>query len=125
MKLSNIRQTCLAATYRLNSQVHKEVSGYDGASAMNNRVQYQQFDITIRTNLDGTPTRFDVVWQIQNTENGRNLVNSRFTCKEFDSEKAAYEFGLREARAWIDEHALLRTGYHDEESSRRRAPIGR
>ena len=74
---------------------------------MNNRVQYQQFDITIRTNLDGTHTRFDVVWQIQNTENGRNLVNSRFTCKEFDSEKAAYEFGLREARAWIDEHALL------------------
>src|SRR4026208_704801 len=94
-------------------------------SAMNNRVQYQQFDITIRTNLDGTHTRFDVVWQIQNTENGRNLVNSRFTCKEFDSEKAAYEFGLREARAWIDEHALLRKGYHDEESSRRRAPIGR
>ena len=67
---------------------------------MNNRVRYKQFDIAIRANLDGSPMKFDVVWQIRRVD----LVFSRFTSKEFDSEKAAYDFGLRAARAWIDEH---------------------
>ena len=33
-----------------------------------------------------------------------NLVHSRFISKEFDSERAAYEFGLQGARVWIDDH---------------------
>ena len=67
---------------------------------MNNRVQYKRFDIAIRANLDGSPMRFDIVWQIRSVN---DLVFSRFTSQEFASEKAAYEFGLQEARAWIDE----------------------
>ena len=70
---------------------------------MNNKVQYKQFDIAIRANLDGSPMRFDVVWQIRRSEAKANLVYSRFTSKEFESEKAGYEFGLQAARAWIDE----------------------
>ena len=71
---------------------------------MNNPVLYKRFDIAIRANLDGSPGRFDVVWQIRRVEDNSNLVHSRFISKEFDSEKAGYEFGLQEARTWIDEH---------------------
>ena len=70
---------------------------------MNNQVQYKQFDIAIRANFDGSPMKFDIVWQIRSV---KDLVFSRFTSKEFASEKAAYEFGLQETRRWIDEHAL-------------------
>jgi len=72
---------------------------------MNNGVRYKQFDITIRANLDGSPGRFDIVWQIRRVEDKTNLVHTRLISKEFDSEKAAYEFGWQEARAWLDEHA--------------------
>ena len=68
---------------------------------MNSRVLHKQFDITIRANLDGSPKKFDIVWQIRSV---KGPVFSRFSCKEFHSEKAAYEFGLKEARAWVDEH---------------------
>jgi hypothetical protein len=67
---------------------------------MNNSLRYKRFDINIRASLDGSPMRFDIVWQVRRV---KDLVFSRFTSKEFDSEKAAYEFGLQEARAWIDE----------------------
>ena len=72
---------------------------------MNNCVQYKQFDIAIRANLDGYPPKFDVVWQIRRSEDTANLIHSRFISKEFNSEKAAYELGLQAARAWIDEQA--------------------
>ena len=75
--------------------------------AVNNRVVHKQFDITIRANLDGSPGRFDVIWQIRRVEDKTNLVYSRFTSKDFDSEKVAYESGLQEARAWIDENPSL------------------
>lgn len=75
---------------------------------MNNYVQYKQFDIAIRANLDGSPMRFDVVWQIRRSEDKANLIHSRFTSKEFGSEKAAYELGLQAARGWIDEHTHSR-----------------
>ena len=71
---------------------------------MNKLVQYKQFDIAIRANLNGSPSRFDVVWQIRRVKDNSNLVHSRFISKEFDSEKAGYEFGLLEARIWIDDH---------------------
>ena len=69
---------------------------------MNNSLRYKRFDINIRANLDGSPSRFDIVWQIRRV---KDLVFSRFTTKEFESEKEAYEYGLQEARTWIDERA--------------------
>ena len=71
---------------------------------MNNGVQYKQFDLTLRVNLNGSPSRFDIFWKIRRVEDKTNVVHNRFTSKEFESEKSAYEFGLQQARAWIDEH---------------------
>ena len=66
---------------------------------MNNGVRYKQFDITIRANLDGSPGRFDIVWQIRRVEDKTNLVHTRLVSKEFVSEEVAYECGLQAARS--------------------------
>lgn len=77
---------------------------------MINHVLYKQFAITIRANLDGSPGKFDIVYQIRRVEDRvedrTSLIHSRFISKEFNSEKAAYEFGLQEARIYIDEQAV-------------------
>ena len=72
---------------------------------MNNSLRYKRFFITIRANLNGSPGRFDIIWQIRRVEDNKDLVHSRFISKDFNSEKVAYDSGLQEARAWIDERA--------------------
>lgn len=69
-------------------------------------VQYKEFYIVIKVQLEAnTKYRFQVVSQIRAGLDEAQLVRTLGTVKEFASEKAAFEFGLQRARAWIDEHA--------------------
>ena len=69
---------------------------------MYNTVRYKQFDLIVTVKSDGfSRNRYEVVTtaqQIDNTKRRRTWL----IFQEFDSEKAAYEYGLQEARAWID-----------------------
>ena len=69
-------------------------------------VQYKEFFIVVHVQLEpNTKNRFHVVSEIRAASDETQLVRTWATVKEFASEKAAYEFGLQRARAWIDEHA--------------------
>lgn len=71
--------------------------------AVENAVRYKDFYVIVQVKLD-TGRRFDVIGQIRRIEDETQLARTWAVCKEFASEKAAYEFGLQKARAWIDEH---------------------
>jgi hypothetical protein len=69
-------------------------------------VQYKDFYIVVKVQLEvNTKNRFQVVSEIRAASDETQLLRTLATVKEFTSEKAAYEFGLQRARAWIDEHA--------------------
>ena len=69
-------------------------------------VQYKEFYIIVKVQLEtNAKNRFQVVSEIRSSPGETQLVRTWATVKEFVSEKAAYEFGLQRARAWIDEHA--------------------
>ena len=69
-------------------------------------VRYKEFCIVVKVQLEAnSKNRFQVVSEISASSDERQLVRTWATVQEFASEKAAYEFGLQQARAWIDEHA--------------------
>ena len=71
-----------------------------GPTRVEKTIRYKQFDITVEVELETFPsTRYRV------TAHARRLNEARawVTSQEFDSETAAYEFGLQIARAWVDE----------------------
>ena len=64
-------------------------------------VHYKGFYIVVNVEIEReTENKFKVTSQIIGTRLWRN----RLAVREFDSEQAAYEFGLQAAQAWIDEH---------------------
>jgi len=66
---------------------------------LENTVRYKQFDIIVDVELEKWPaTRYRVIAKVQGFERARAWM----TLQEFTDEKAAYEFGLQLARAWID-----------------------
>ena len=70
---------------------------------MERTVRYKQFDITVNVELDYLPsTRYKVIVYAREIEEARRR-HAWVTFQEFDSETAAYEFGLQIARAWVDE----------------------
>jgi len=70
---------------------------------LENTVRYKQFDITVNVELEHLPsTRYRVIAEARRL-NEIQPRHSWLISQEFDSEMAAYEFGLQEARAWIDE----------------------
>ena len=63
-------------------------------------IPYKGFFIVVKVELEReTKNKFKVTGRIY--RNPRNWL----AIQEFASEKAAYEFGLQEARRWIDEEA--------------------
>lgn len=69
-------------------------------------VQYKESYIVVHVQLEpNTKNRFHVVSEIRASSDETKLVRTWATVHDFVSEKAAYEFGLQRARAWIDEHA--------------------
>jgi len=68
--------------------------------------QHKQFhiDIGVEVKLDGGgQRRYEISGQIRSVKDETHSVRTWVLCKQFDTEKAAYEFGLQEACAWIDE----------------------
>ena len=70
-------------------------------SLLENTVRYKQFDITVNVALMLPSTRYRVMAQARRL-NEAQPRHTWLTSQEFDSEKSAYEFGLLEARMWID-----------------------
>ena len=69
-------------------------------------VQYKGFYIFVKVRRDSASrTSLEVVSQICRVPDETQLVRNWMTIQEFVSSKAAYEFGLQEAREWIDEDA--------------------
>ena len=67
-------------------------------------VQYKGLYIFVKVQRDSASgTSLQVVSQICRAPDETQLLRNWMTIQEFVSERAAYEFGLREARAWIDE----------------------
>jgi len=69
-------------------------------------IAYKGFHIVIEVWSERTiEKKFQITGQIyQNPEETRpTVMRSWLAVREFASEQAAYEFGLRDARAWIDE----------------------
>ena len=69
-------------------------------------IPYKAFHIvvTIRPALS-TENKFQVVSQIYRNLEETPVMRNWLGVREFASETEAYEFGLREACAWIDEDA--------------------
>jgi hypothetical protein len=68
-------------------------------------IQYKQYYIAVKIQFDGTTrARFQIVGQISRDLQKTDIVYNWIAFQEFTSDKAAYEFGLQRARAWIDEH---------------------
>ena len=65
-------------------------------------VQYKGFFIFVKVQ-HASGTRFQVVNQICRAPDETELVRNWMTIQKFVSPKAAYEFALQEACAWIDE----------------------
>jgi hypothetical protein len=68
-------------------------------------VRYKQFDIIVKAEPErSSRKKYLVVVQIR-PEGAKKTVRSWLISEEFSSEQEAYEFGLQEARTWIDERA--------------------
>jgi len=77
-----------------------------GNEAAMDAVQYKGFNIVVKVERElGTPNKFKVIGQIHQDPPQAPVMRNWLAVREFASEKAAYEFGLQEARAWIDEEA--------------------
>ena len=66
-------------------------------------VHYKGFYIVIKVERE-TETKFKVSNQLSRNPEGAPVMRSWLVVREFASERTAYEGGLLEARAWIDEH---------------------
>ena len=69
---------------------------------MENILRYKQFDLIVKVELENSSS---TGYEIITTARQIDITQRQRTClifKEFDSEKAAYEYGLQDGRAWID-----------------------
>jgi len=66
-------------------------------------VQYKGFYTFVKVRRENASTSLEVISQICRVPDETQLVRNWMTIQEFVSSKAAYEFGLQEAREWIDE----------------------
>jgi len=67
-------------------------------------VHYNGFYIVVMVEIEReTENKFRVTSQIYRNPEGAPILRNWLAVREFGSEQAAYEFGLQEARKWIDE----------------------
>jgi len=70
-----------------------------------NKVPYKQFYITVRAEIErGARNRFKVLASIRPVQDETLVVRSWLEISTFASVNKAYEHGLQNCRAWIDEH---------------------
>ena len=74
--------------------------------AVVNKVPYKQFYITVQVKAErGAMNRFKVMGSIRPVQNETTVMRSWLEINHFATENEAYEYGLQNCRAWIDEHA--------------------
>ena len=67
-------------------------------------IAYKEFFIVVKARREyTTKNKFHVIGQIYRNLKETPVMRNWLPVQEFASEKAACEFGLQEARAWIDE----------------------
>ena len=67
-------------------------------------VQYKGFCIVVEVQIESTTRdKFRITGQIYRNPKETPVMRNWLAVREFASEEAAYEFGLQQARAWIDE----------------------
>ena len=65
-------------------------------------VHYKGFYIVVKVERE-TETKYKVSNQISRNSKGAPVTRSWLGVQEFADERTAYDFGLQEARTWIDE----------------------